>query len=776
MNPLLLSFAIITTTSAANAAPIATFSPDNSAGIEIISCNDGQYKAGVIQSRPAVSLSKDCWYLYFKLAPEIRGKFGKEAYIVVDYLDKGFNNIALEYNSISDPYEHGPSFTTTGTGKWDRYMLHINRANFGGRQSTGADFRLRIFGSISISRIEIYTERPDIKLASDAQRYKNACESIKHLPCNPPPAKMSYVIGDPFETTEPWSRRDLRFGHCADDITARLCKSLGITSFENYVTWETVEGKGEGEWDWSMWDRQVRVLKAHKMKWVPFVILGPAYSTPNWFRASKDHIPCRCLEHGTDSKIESLWNPNLPKWIDRFIHEFANRYRDSDVIDCVLLGIQGDYGEAIYSASGGWTEAIPGAYHSHAGFWCDDLYALADFRKFIRIRYKTIDAVNAKWGTKFPSLDAVDYPGRGDALIAFREELPEGSPQARRQWLDFIDWYRDSMTRWEDLWMSIARKHFPHTPIYLCTGGEGQPEHGSNFAEQCRIAAKYHGGVRVTNEGSGYCWNYVITNWAASAGRYYGAEFGFEPAAYEDESGVIARIYNATTSGANELHDYTTNLLRYQSMMDAQRKNIKYLFHVAKPIKPVALWYPNVFLTLKWGNFWDKAAAFRDYIDYDYVDETMLRAGALSRNKILVILHGEIIETADAERIAEWIRKGGRLVIMGVQHFESVEATPEPDKIFLANDLKDRVVWVSDWNVLANQLKILCNELNLPVYDLRKDGIYVTQIAPDKFLFLNTNEQDSQVEISWREQSIVQTVPKGSISLQQLGSQTTKPD
>ena len=34
----------------------------------------------------------------------------------------------------------------------------------------------------------------------------------------------------------------------------------------------------------------------------------------------------------------------------------------------------------------------------------------------------------------------------------------------------------------------------------------------------------------------------------------------------------------------------------------------------------------------------------RDYVDYDYVDETMLRTGALGRNKILVILHGGVME------------------------------------------------------------------------------------------------------------------------------------
>jgi hypothetical protein len=115
------------------------------------------------------------------------------------------------------------------------------------------------------------------------------------------------------------------FGTDADKTSAALFRSLGVTSVECYVTWETCEREAEGKWDWSRWDNQVRVLQDNGLKWVPFLIVGPAYATPNWFRASKDHFPCRCLEHGTDSRIESLWNQNLPKWIDRFIGEFARR-------------------------------------------------------------------------------------------------------------------------------------------------------------------------------------------------------------------------------------------------------------------------------------------------------------------------------------------------------------------------------------------------------------------------------------------------------------------
>ena len=73
--------------------------------------------------------------------------------------------------------------------------------------------------------------------------------------------------------------------------------------------------------------------------------------------------------------------------------EFAKRYGKSGVIETVLLGIQGDFGEAIYSVTGGgWTFNMPGEYHNHAGYWCDDPYALASFRKAIADKYGSVDA------------------------------------------------------------------------------------------------------------------------------------------------------------------------------------------------------------------------------------------------------------------------------------------------------------------------------------------------------------------------------------------------
>lgn len=734
------------------AGPIAVFTPDKSSGIDIVTPIDGQWEYKITEGKKAVVLKSGVTppsgYMYFKLDPETRKSLGGDAWVVVDFLDTGIGVVGTQFNGEKTPYDGAPGFLLVNTKKWQRALVHMSAAKFEGLQNEGADFRFSCNGQLAISSVDVYSSDPKLGIPTDKERIKMNFDQI------PKVQGMFYT-----------------FGNDVDDSTAVLCRSLGVTSIESYVAWETCEGKAEGEWDWSKWDEQVRVLKDNGLKWVPFLILSPAYSTPGWFRASKDHVPCRCLEHEIDSKVESRWNPNLPKWIDRFIGEFAKRYGKSGVIESVLLGIQGDYGEAIYSVTGGgWTFNVPGEYHNHAGYWCGDKYALASFRKYVSGKYGSADAVNKAWGTSFASADKVDFPGRKDELTAFEAKTSSGDPQIRRRWLDFIDWYRAEMTDWSDWWMETTRKHFPDTPIYLCTGGDAEPHHGSDFAEQCRVAAKHGAGVRITNEASDYTANFVITRWVASAGKHYGAYYGFEPAGSEDEVGIVARIYNATASGANQLHDYNPNVLSTQSRIDAQRNHIKWLFHVPKPIVPVALWYPNVAMTLHWGGYFPKAQILRDLTDYDYVDETMLRTGALEANRILVILHGSVMEKDDAKRLTEWIDKGGRVIVMGVDKFESVEGTSDPETMLFGDSPagrslgKGKIERVKNEDELATRLGSNLRDLSLPVYDLKKNGIFGTQIEEGKFLFLNTGSGSSKIRLECGGKTIEPSIAAGTIT------------
>jgi len=314
--------------------------------------------------------------------------------------------------------------------QWRRAVLRREHARFASGQNHQADLRLNA-ERLAVRRIELGFSRP-----------------ADYRPGGVDPAQLESLrsrIGPGMELT---------FGGDADRGQAALMRVLGVTSVESYVTWQTVEEAGHGQWDWSRWDRQTEILRSAELKWGPFVILGPGYATPGWYRESDHSRPYVCLEHGQASKIQSLWNPELRPWIERFIQAFAERYRDSGIIESVLLGVSGTYGETLYPAgpADGWTYAIPGQFHNHRGWWAGDPDAAESFRTYLRKRYGDVASLNRAWATHYADFDAV------------APMLPDKAPslQARS---DMVEWYMDSMTEFAAFWVATARRHFPQTPI-----------------------------------------------------------------------------------------------------------------------------------------------------------------------------------------------------------------------------------------------------------------------------------------------------------------------
>ena len=145
------------------------------------------------------------------------------------------------------------------------------------------------------------------------------------------------------------------------------------------MNWNKVE-KEPGKLDWSDYDADAALFKKHGIRWVPFIIAGPWYVTPEFVRRDAEMVMLRCLEHGRESAIPSIWCPRLRDYVRGYLQKFAQHYLPMDILESINLGISGDYGEAIYSVLGNW----PGEYHSHGGFWCGDRLAAADFRRAMK--------------------------------------------------------------------------------------------------------------------------------------------------------------------------------------------------------------------------------------------------------------------------------------------------------------------------------------------------------------------------------------------------------
>jgi hypothetical protein len=507
---------------------------------------------------------------------------------------------------------------------------------------------------------------------------------------------------------------------------------LGVTSHEVYIRWNLCEVE-PGKWDWSVYDPFVEIYKKHHLKWVPFLICGSPYSLPDWYYKKSGSQGYVCLEHGEQSDVQSLWNPAMREHVAAFIKAFCEHYRDSGVIEAMLLGVTGNYGEAIYPVTGNdWTADVHGKYHTHPGFWAGDPFAIEAFRAAIKKKYGTDEKLKAAWGDKAPAIDQV------------KPFLKKDAPNDRA-WIDFVDFYQGSMTEYASFWLTETRKNFPKGGIYLCTGGHAPPPHGSDFAEQCRVAAEVGGGVRITNEASAYPLNFSLTRWVASAGEQYGAYYSFEPAGPVDATGVVARIYNATASGALGLHYYYPNLFDKPAATDNfLREGAQ--FRQRKPIVEIAVFYPSTHIKLHGQDFIDHLKPLRDRFDFDYMSEGQIRDGGLKSVKALILMHGQVMERATWDAIAAWLREGGLIVrAQADAKWRTVEGEP----VSFDEVGKGAVLGIDEpgkgekfrqfaADVLAKAPQLSESTRAMVGADGKEDGLFVTLIRDEGLLWFNS--------------------------------------
>jgi hypothetical protein len=241
-----------------------------------------------------------------------------------------------------------------------------------------------------------------------------------------------------------------------------------------------------------------------------------------------------------------------------------------------------------------------------------------------------------------------------------------------------------------------SREALPTTVIHQSPGGWGPVEIGTDYSYQARSMARVGGGIRLTNESDNFPDNFTITRMASSAARFYGAALGYEPGGYGSKRGVVARLYNAVTTGAEHLFYYHSNLLANDYATDAWLRLGHLLDQRSKPVIEVAAFYPdtaqkldNDVLRWRWASsFFTMARALRAELDYDYASEQMIADGALARYKVLVFLWGHITERGVLERIDKWVREGGTVIypLMPRGAMQTVEGDTSIMQRWLAGD------------------------------------------------------------------------------------------
>jgi hypothetical protein len=569
---------------------------------------------------------------YFTRAPyvfEASTPLPPDVWLVIEFLDRGYGLIGVS------------------PGRPERDLWGIARVNSGRIRQTVVRYdKAALQKSI---RIEGLNYLRAVRLTTDQPRIEPVPLVEPALDFKAPSQRVTTAAGE-----------ELSPDHVADapaHLRNRLplVRALGFNGVESYVKWGLVE-KTPGVFDWSFYDSVVAELEKYDVKWFPMLVVGAGYALPKWFWDSKDNVRFKCLEHGLEDDTQSIFYPEQAKYARRFLIEFGRHYGGRKALLGVRLGPSGDYGEAQYPALGPGFGFRPA--HNHKGYWAGDEYAQKSFRNHLRSQYGDIGRLNQAWDSNYASFDEI------------RTFLPD-STQVRRKRIDFATWYMDGMSRWCEDWAIWAREALPNNVIHQSSGGWGPLQIGTDYSYQAKSMAKVKGGIRLTNESDNFPDNFTITRMASSAARYYGAALGYEPGGYASKRGVMARLFNAVTNGAEHLFYYQFNLYENDHAIDAWLRYANLLDARSKPVIDVASFYPDTAIKLsdeilfyRWGSpYFTMARALRAVVDYDYCSEQMILDGALDRYKVLVFLFGHVTEKVVLERIDRWVQDGGTVII-----------------------------------------------------------------------------------------------------------------
>lgn len=485
-------------------------------------------------------------------------------------------------------------------------------------------------------------------------------------------------------------------------------KTDGVTSVQIYMHWNKFEPNTRGEFDYSYYDWQVKLLKEAGLKFVPFFLMGPRYAAPDWWLNDPKQKGLVCLEHKKKCPIDSIWNEAFRVEVDRVIKNFAEHYLAMDVLESFQPGICGDYGEAIMPVHGNWA----GAYHTHGGIWCGDDDAKRSFRKAMAQKYVTIDALNSAWRYFYGSFDEI-------------EPFLQHKAPSRTAWFDLVDWYRDSMTEYVDFWMATSRKYFPDTPIYMCTGGVETPEHASLFSDQAKVVAKYGGGIRLTNERNNFFTNFFDCNaYMHNACDLYGAYLGLEPVGPMTKEGIGTRIFGSSVYGNGQIFFYFGNIYPDCDLHSAQAETYRKYNHLIferKTSAKFAVMWPTYVGIMEGGipeRIRPTAKFIRQRTDYAFVNENMIMDGGLD-NISLLILPCDIYTRKDVlDKIRNWVENGGILVTAGKVTNLELEDDKEFDQMLGFTDETDFCEGLGRFEILENipyKTFAACKYLNSPM-------------------------------------------------------------
>lgn len=733
--------------------------PDRAAGIDLLESPQSPAVRTAIEGRPVLSAPIHQDYYERQGIPfTVTGQGesnGEPAFLLIEHLDGNLALIAVRYRSSDQQAQtrrgRAPGFveaeplagyTALGTGQPRKAVFRLTAPDFSSNE-TSEDFT--VYGVRSLTKVSLLAN-------VDAQ----LLEVVRNgVPTPEPRVKlqrpMQLVTTVGADATTPGG---LEQALASMRELCPLAKALGFSAVESYVKWWFVEPE-PGRFDWSYYDAVVAEARRHGLRWFPLLVVGSAYTLPDWYHDSPENVGFVCLEHGKRNNIQSIFAETQTPHVQRFLKAFGEHYGEDDSLLGVRLGPSGNFGESQYPAGGNWGYRGE-EEHIHIGWWAGDRYAAARLRAFLRDKYPDIHALNQAWDESYESFEGI---------TPFIPQFAE----TRRRRKDFVDWYMGEMTDWCERWGRWAREAMPDTAIYQSAGGWGFVESGTDFTDQTKSMAAIRGGIRSTNETDSYAQTFYATRMMTSAARFYGVPFGAEPAGYSTARGVVGRLYNILVNNGQHLFYYQHNLLANDPAIDKWMELAPLLDQRDEPFIEIAALYPDTMAKLDdalfrnlyaftWNN---QIAELRERFDFDFCSERMALDGALARYKVLLLLWNLTVEADALDAVDSWVRNGGTVVVADWRRapIATVEGDTAVQDRWRAGDTgKGRVLFIPDDRVPAHRIadKIV-EQLNaMPSLDPRTKRmlgvettfeVYSSIFANGTIALLNFDDRQASVRV-----------------------------
>ena len=416
-------------------------------------------------------------------------------------------------------------------------------------------------------------------------------------------------------------------------------KAQGLVAYEDYIAWGAVE-REPGKWNWSQHDAIEKACHEAGLKYVAYCWV---HFPPKWLRdqQNENRTLMRCLEHDQECNYLSIFDPKTIEHYDHFYKALAAHFGGK--IDGVYACILGPYGEGNYPLYvPDWVDMG----HCHEGYWCGDDFARKAF------------------GGEMPKISPSFKPSPG----AFK------TPQQRRDWVNFIAWYHQSLIDFAGKSIETTLKYFPKEKVKAKPGGNAGGVNPIPWGTYCPLFAKMAQPLGVCLQPADWRGAYFGDKWVATAYQFYNVPLGTEPAGGLDHAGMLQSLYSDACCGAKQIFVYefpqhASDIQKYAHLVTGKPSETQVavfcpttLYRLGGDLSP----------TIKWSH------QLRDLTDYDVLDELLIADGALKfdKYKILVLLQSDYIDQPILDRIETFLHAGGTVLINGSDAPENLDGKP----------------------------------------------------------------------------------------------------